>query len=200
MSNRAVEPTDQNTNTGAAAVTNEFDQPVEGVSLTKDAWRRLKKNRMAMFGLAVVTVYAILSITAPILPIHSFRYQVSEHRDLPPSFTQTAGELWYQRVENRMRLLAERDGRSTLNQEEMAELEEIEQRIATETTVIDGEEVMVHQRRYFLGTDHLGRDMFARILYGGQISIAIGLIGTITSVIIVIVVGAIAGYLGGKPD
>jgi oligopeptide transport system permease protein len=99
-----------------------------------------------------------------------------------------------------MLLLAERDGRSELNAEEQAELAEIQDRVENERRVIDGEEVLVHQRRYLLGTDHLGRDMFARILYGGQISIAIGLIGTITSVFIGIVLGSIAGYIGGKTD
>lgn len=197
MSNMPNSPDTQSAPEGA---TNEFDQPVEGVSLTKDAWRRLKKNHMAMAGLVLVVIYALLSITAPILPIHSFRHQVSVHRDLPPSFTKTAGELWYERVETRMQLLAERDGRSELNAEERAELAEIQDRVENERRVIDGEEVLVHQRRYLLGTDHLGRDMFARILYGGQISIAIGLIGTITSVFIGIVLGAVAGYLGGKTD
>jgi oligopeptide transport system permease protein len=42
--------------------------------------------------------------------------------------------------------------------------------------------------------------MLSRIIYGGQVSIAIGFIGTITSVLIGIVVGAFAGYLGGKVD
>lgn len=198
MSNSQTEQTTRDVQNDE--VTNEFDQPVEGVSLTKDAWRRLKKNHMAMAGLFIVILYAILSITAPILPIHSFRYQVAEHRDLPPSFTKSAGELWLERVETRMYALANKEGRSQLNEEELAELEEIRYRIANETDVIDGEEVMVHERRYLLGTDHLGRDILSRIIYGGQISIAIGLIGTITSVLIGIVLGAIAGYIGGKTD
>jgi oligopeptide transport system permease protein len=96
--------------------------------------------------------------------------------------------------------LAERDGRTTLSEEDQAELAEIRERIISERREIDGEDVLVHQRRYVLGTDHLGRDMLARIIYGGQISIAIGLIGTITSVFIGIVLGAIAGYIGGKTD
>jgi len=156
---------DQPTTTTDNTPVNEFDQPVEGVSLTRDAWRRLKKK--------VVIVYALLSITAPILPIHSFRHQVSEHRDLPPSFTKTAGELWYERVETRMYALAERAGQTTLSEEDQAELAEIRERISTERREIGGEDVLVHQRRYVLGTDHLGRDLLARIIYGGQISIAI---------------------------
>ena len=57
-----------------------------------------------------------------------------------------------------------------------------------------------HDRRYYLGTDYSGRDMLSRIIYGGQVSIAIGLIGSLTSVLIGIILGAIAGYVGGKVD
>lgn len=55
-------------------------------------------------------------------------------------------------------------------------------------------------RHYLLGTDAAGRDLLSRIIYGSQISIAIGLIGTITSVLLGVVIGAIAGYKGGKTD
>lgn len=58
----------------------------------------------------------------------------------------------------------------------------------------------MHERRYYLGTDHQGRDLLSRIIYGGQVSIAIGFIGTITSVLIGTILGALAGYLGGKID
>ena len=179
---------------------NEFDQPVEGVSLTKDAWRRLKKNIMAMAGLVIVILYGLVSLTAPILPIYSFRQQVPEHRDLPPSLTKTAGELWLERERDYMIRVAESEGRTQLTEADLDKLESIREDIETQTKVIDGEQVRVHQRRYVLGTDHLGRDMLARIIYGGQISIAIGLVGTITSVLIGIIVGAIAGYIGGKTD
>lgn len=180
--------------------TDQFDQAVEGVSLGKDAWRRLKKNSMAMGGLVVVIVYTLVSLTAPILPIHSFRQQVPEHRDLRPSFTKTAGELWYERERDYMILLMEKEDRSTFTAQEQARLDDIQQRIQSETREIGGEIVIVHSRRYVLGTDHLGRDMLARIIYGGQISILIGLLGTVTSVLIGVVLGSIAGYVGGKTD
>lgn len=50
------------------------------------------------------------------------------------------------------------------------------------------------------GTDNFGRDIFARILYGGRTSISIALIATITSCIFGSAIGAIAGYFGGKVD
>jgi oligopeptide transport system permease protein len=179
---------------------NEFDQPIKGVSLWLDAWRRLKKNRMAIVGLAIVILYGVISLAAPILPIHSYKKQVIDHQFLPPSFTQTAGDLWYDRIETQRLAMANKEGRSELNEAEKAELREIQRRIDTETAVIDGKTVMVHQRRYVLGTDYLGRDMLARIIYGGQVSIAIGLIGALTSVFIGIVMGSIAGFLGGRID
>ena len=160
---------------------NEFDQPVKGVSLWNDAWKRLKKNRMAMFGMYVVIFYMFISIFAPVLPIYSFKHQIIDHQYLPPSLTKTAGQLYYERSERLMNALADKQNRE-LNQEELAELEAIKHQIATETAVIDGKEVRIHERRYIFGTDYLGRDMLARVVYGGQISIAIGFIGTITSV------------------
>ncbi|HQO65431.1 MAG TPA: ABC transporter permease, partial [Spirochaetales bacterium] len=57
-----------------------------------------------------------------------------------------------------------------------------------------------HKRVYILGTDYLGRDMLARTIYGGHISIMIGLIGTLTAAMIVIVLGSLGGYLGGWVD
>ena len=53
---------------------------------------------------------------------------------------------------------------------------------------------------HWFGTDALGRDLFARILYGGQVSILVGLIATAVSVAIGIVYGAISGFMGGKTD
>ncbi|MDP2790431.1 MAG: ABC transporter permease [Rectinemataceae bacterium] len=71
------------------------------------------------------------------------------------------------------------------------ELAKLRQELATDP---------VHKRVYIMGTDDLGRDMLARVIYGGRISIAIGIIGTFTAALVGILIGSIAGYLGGWID
>ncbi len=53
---------------------------------------------------------------------------------------------------------------------------------------------------HFFGTDALGRDLLTRILYGGQISLAVGGIAVAISLLIGVPIGALAGYYGGKVD
>ncbi len=53
---------------------------------------------------------------------------------------------------------------------------------------------------HWLGTDTLGRDLLVRLLYGGRISLGVGLCATFVALTIGVVYGAIAGYLGGKAD
>ncbi|WP_053367991.1 oligopeptide ABC transporter permease [Bacillus sp. FJAT-27245] len=54
--------------------------------------------------------------------------------------------------------------------------------------------------KYLLGTDDLGRDTLSRLLYGAQVSLLVGFTSVAGSIFIGTVVGAIAGYFGGKID
>ena len=53
---------------------------------------------------------------------------------------------------------------------------------------------------HWFGTDTLGRDLFVRLLYGGRISLGVGLCATFVALTIGVIYGAMAGYLGGKID
>jgi peptide/nickel transport system permease protein len=50
------------------------------------------------------------------------------------------------------------------------------------------------------GTDQVGRDLLARTIYGGQISIIIGLLAVFVSIIVGVLIGAVSGYYGGATD
>jgi peptide/nickel transport system permease protein len=53
---------------------------------------------------------------------------------------------------------------------------------------------------HLFGTDQLGRDLLARVLFGGQVSLTIGILAVVVSGVIGLVLGAVAGYRGGWAD
>ncbi|MBP7415809.1 MAG: ABC transporter permease [Pyrinomonadaceae bacterium] len=120
---------------------------VKGASLWRDAWRRLRRNKLAMFGLGVIAFMIVAVIIGPAIIKWATGYTydfIPTDRDLvkamPPSF------------------------------------------------------------RHLMGTDDAGRDIFARVLQGGRISLMVGVISTTVSLIIGVSYGATAGYLGGRID
>lgn len=54
--------------------------------------------------------------------------------------------------------------------------------------------------QHWFGTDFHGRDLLTRVLYGGRLSIAVGIVATLVSLLIGVTVGAVSGYIGGRFD
>jgi oligopeptide transport system permease protein len=129
---------------------------VRGSSLWRDAWRRLLKNKLAVFGLVVVVIVSIASLVGPTLIKQTFGFTP----DYIPS-----------------------------NDVKLA-------RSYPPFTGPDGEFSWLHP----MGTDNAGRDQLARVLQGGQISLFVGMISTLVSLLIGVTYGAIAGYIGGRVD
>ena len=169
---------------------NEFNQVMKPVSLWDDAWKRLKKNKMALAGLYIVGIYIAVSLFAPLLPLYPYEQQFLDHIYLPPSF-KPAGVVMIAQTKASLAKTMAKEKRSEYTQQEKDMLAAMEQEVKTNP---------IHQRHYILGTDSLGRDVLSRIIYGGRISIAIGLLGTITALIIGVILGAVAGYAGGWID
>lgn len=117
---------------------------VSGTSLWGDAWKRLKKNKLAMFGLVTLSAMVVLVVLGP-----SILFALT---GVAPDFIPKGGTSLPPSLRNPM------------------------------------------------GTDDQGRDLFARVLQGGRISLAVGVITTIVSLAVGVSYGAIAGYLGGKID
>ncbi len=172
-----------------SAGVNEFNQEMKSVSLWVDAWKRLAKNRLSLISLWVVFVYVLIAIFAPVLPIYSYEEQVVSHANLPPSF-KCAGDVLLQQKTTYLEKVMKKQNRTAYTAEEQAEIDMIKAQLGSKES----------QRHYILGTDALGRDMLSRTIYGGRISMAIGLIGTVTALFIGILVGAIAGFRGGWLD
>ncbi len=111
-----------------------------GVSLWRDAWLRLRKNRLAVFGGATLIFITLFCLVGPWFAPYRYEQQDFAQYAKPPS-----AQHWF-------------------------------------------------------GTDKLGRDQLTRIMYGGRISLGVGICATLVSLTIGMLYGAFAGFLGGKVD
>lgn len=68
----------------------------------------------------------------------------------------------------------------------------------TETEL--GNRLIEPSAEHWFGTDELGRDLFSRMLYGGRISMRIGVISVLIGLVLGVPIGAVSGYYGGKLD
>ena len=126
------------------------EEIVKGASLWQDAWKRLLKNKLAVFGLIITILMFLICFLGP----YAWEAISGNTPDYIPSNVQN-GEL----VKS-----------------------------------------FPPSQHHPMGTDDAGRDLLARVLQGGRISLMVGIISTIVSLIVGISYGAIAGYFGGRLD
>ena len=128
------------TSPALAAVASPAAPSTHGVSPWRDAWQRLRRNHLAVFGGAVLLTLSLLCLIGPWFSPYGYEQTDLYNTFSPPSF------------------------------------------------------------KHWLGTDQLGRDLLTRLLFGGRISLMVGLVATLVALTIGVIYGAISGYLGGKTD
>ena len=65
---------------------------------------------------------------------------------------------------------------------------------------LEGKELLPPRQEHLLGTDNMGRDLLSRLIYGGRVSLAVGVFTALISLLMGVAYGAISGWIGGKVD
>ena len=65
---------------------------------------------------------------------------------------------------------------------------------------LQGPSAMIIHKKFWLGTDIYGRDLLSRLILGTRVSLSVGLMSVIISMLLGVTIGAIAGYFGGWAD
>lgn len=169
--------------------------PERGHSLWSDAWARLCKNRVALLGGVFLVFLTVSCLILPPLLGLSYEEQNLQVGSSPP-FARLALMTRPAEPSRQPELITEH---RLIDDFGIKDADLIRLR-AGESVQADGR-IFTHSRRIFIfGTDMNGRDLFARVLYGGRISLMVGLVASLVALFIGVTYGAIAGYTGGKTD
>jgi peptide/nickel transport system permease protein len=172
----------------------------------RELWRRLRQNRLALFSLGVLLALYLSSAFAGFLAPCHFSTQHREQSWHPPQLDDVhlfdaegslRGPFVY--ATSRPDIFAP--------YAETAEVVPLDFFVRGDAYTFLGLDCTLHLvgRRdgkplFLLGADQYGRDVLSRVLYGGRISLSVGLLGIAISMSLGLLVGGIAGYFGGAVD
>lgn len=190
----------------------------ESFSFSQQAWRRLKKNKGAMTGLIIICLSVLMGIFAYFLGndnTPNADRQIVEIQARKPGFSQLFLKIEKKKnIEStgfiQRLLFGEEDtyllvpinsytekGDSVYVQKYIDE--GMEEAAVFPKNILPSKDYITEET-FWLGTDKFGRDILSRLIVGVRVSLAVGLITVLISLSIGIILGATAGYFGGKVD
>ena len=159
-------------------------------------WRRFRKNRMGLIAGGVLLIFYIVALGADFFAPYHYNEINMRLRHVPPQrlhFSPNDGVYVY--------------GLKSVRNPESLELEftrDLEQRHPVTLFFKDAKgrrHLFSSEGPMFLfGTDRMGRDLLSRMIYGGRVSMTLGLVGVFLSIVLGSILGTISGYWGGWVD
>jgi oligopeptide transport system permease protein len=205
------------------------EQTRKSLTYWKDAWRRLKKNRLAMIGLAGVLLIVLFGVMGPWFSAYSYSDQNNLFSNIPPRMeiyqidsdnyvflssqynlilVSQKGELLDRLTKTNMDVINkiytyEFEGEDIEVDYSNRALEDdggVDLIITYQGVSTDQPYKTVSNKTYPLGSDNLGRDLLTRVMFGARISLTVAFVATIVNLVIGVAYGAISGLEGGRLD
>ncbi len=183
----------------------------KGDSPLKIAFRRLRRHRIAMIGLVVLVILYCSAIFASWVAPYPFDETFRQNANQPPTrihFIDSKGNLHFRPFVYHYAFQLDRE---TFERKYIPDITHSYpiQFFMYRTEFLEGNKthralhlfgVQEPALLFLFGSDASGRDVFSRIIYGGRISLSIGLLGILISFSLGMIIGGISGYIGGLTD
>lgn len=169
-------------------------------------WRKFIRNKVAIMGGIVILVYALAALFAGFLAPYTLSTRFSKYIHMPPQRVYFFDEGKLRPFVYDIKLTIDENLRKAYapDPENKIYLEYFSSGESYRLFGLFDSDIHLFQAPggivALMGTDRQGRDMFSRILYGGQVSLTVGLMGVILSLVFGTVLGVASGYYGGWID
>lgn len=164
------------------------------VGFWRIVWLRFRSDKFAMAGLTVVGVMFVLSFLAPVIANNKPIVMRWNDRLYFPAIAEMAPVSWFFTYKELFPL----DFEELKYDRSVALVMPVVPYSPTASSL--DSRLEPPSNRHWMGTDDLGRDVFARMTHGAGISLKIGFVAVGISLIIGVIVGAMAGFYGGVAD